>query len=85
VPIIAGISLIKNVEFAKFINKNVPGLNIPEKYVKRLENTKDVKKERVEIACEIIEEIKDFAEGFHFMAFGLEKEIPKILEKTELI
>ncbi|MCK9223605.1 MAG: methylenetetrahydrofolate reductase [Candidatus Muirbacterium halophilum] len=84
IPIIAGISLIKNVKFAHFINKSVPGLNVPEETIKRLSQSEDYKEERVKIACEIIEKLKPYVAGFHFMAFGLEREIPQIIEKTKI-
>lgn len=82
VPVIAGISLIKNVKFAHFINTSVPGLNIPEDIINRIKQSEDYKKERVTIACEIIEKLKPYVAGFHFMAFGLEKELPEIIRKT---
>ncbi|MGM0607802.1 MAG: methylenetetrahydrofolate reductase [Candidatus Muiribacteriota bacterium] len=84
VPVFAGISLLKNHDFAQFINNTVPGITIPDKILNRLKNTVDVKKERVEIACEIVEKLKNYVDGFHFMVFGLEKEIPVIIEKTSL-
>ncbi len=85
VPILAGISLIKDVEFAKFINESVPGLNIPERIMKRLSTGGDVSHTRIDVACEIIESLKDSCQGYHFMVFGLEKEIPIILKETSLV
>ncbi|MFA5479914.1 MAG: methylenetetrahydrofolate reductase [Candidatus Muiribacteriota bacterium] len=81
VPVIAGISLLKNYEFAKFLDETVPGLNVPEDLLERMKNSKDYKKERIEIACETIQKLKPYVAGFHFMVFGLEKEIPLILER----
>ncbi len=84
IPVIVGISLIKNVKFAEFINRSVPGLNIPDHIIERLRTSRDYKKERIDIACELIEELKGYCQGFHFMVFGLEKEIPVILKRTGL-
>jgi len=82
--ILAGISLIKDVKFAKFINDSVPGLNIPDRIIKRLSTGGDLSHTRIDIACEIIDQLKDSCQGFHFMVFGLEKEIPVILKETSL-
>jgi len=52
IPVIAGVFLLKSYKNALFINKYVPGANIPEKILNRLKDAKDPLQEGIQIAAE---------------------------------
>jgi methylenetetrahydrofolate reductase (NADPH) len=79
-PILAGIFLLKSAKNALFIHKNVPGVEIPEEIIKRLEKAKNPLEEGLKIAAEQVKLAKDICNGVHLMAVKREDLIPKILD-----
>lgn len=79
-PILAGIFLLKSAKNALFINKNVPGVEIPEDIIKRLEKAENPLEEGVKIAAEQVKLAKNICQGVHLMAIKREDLIPKILD-----
>jgi len=84
IPVIAGIFLLKSYKNALFINKYVPGANIPEIVLNRLKDAKDPLEEGIQIAAEQARDFYNIAEGIHLMAVKTEHLIPKILERADL-
>ena len=80
IPVIAGVFLLKSYKNALFINKYVPGANIPENILKRLKNTKNPLEEGVQIAAEQAHDFFNIANGIHLMAVKTEHLIPEILK-----
>jgi methylenetetrahydrofolate reductase (NADPH) len=87
--ILAGVTPFKSVGMAKYMQKNVPGLDVPEALIKRLEGVdkKDQAKEGIAMCCEQIEEFKEMkgVAGVHIMAIEWEKRVPEIVEKAKLL
>ncbi len=84
IPVIAGVFLLKSYKNAIFINKYVPGANIPESILNRLKDAKDPLKEGIQIAAEQAHDFFNIANGVHLMAVKSEHLIPEILEKANL-
>ena len=84
-PVIAGVFLLKSYKNALFINKYVPGANIPENILNRLKEAKDPLKEGILIASEQAKDFINIAEGIHIMAVKAEYLIPEILERADLL
>jgi len=84
IPVIAGVFLLKSYKNALFINKYVPGANIPEKILNRLKNAKDPLQEGIKIAAEQAHDFINIANGVHLMAVKAEHLIPEIIEKANL-
>ena len=82
IPVIAGVFLLKSYKNALFINKYVPGANIPENILDRLKNAKEPLKEGIEIAAEQAHDFINIADGIHLMAVKAEHLIPEIIEKA---
>ena len=92
VPIMAGIIPLKAAGMAKFMNQNVPGIDVPQEMIDRLEAAAAEGKEKgvkglpmklgMEMAAEMIAKIKEenICPGVHIMAIGAEKNVPTILE-----
>jgi methylenetetrahydrofolate reductase (NADPH) len=79
-PILAGIFLLKSAKNAKFINKNVPGVQIPEEIIKRLAEAEYPLKEGVKIAAEQVKLAQQLCQGVHLMAVKREDLISPILD-----
>ena len=77
--IITGVLLLKSAKQAAILNR-VPGIEIPERYVARLEKTDRPEEEGVRITRELICSIREFANGIHIMAPGKEELIPQLLQ-----
>ncbi len=84
IPVIAGVFLLKSYKNALFINKYVPGANIPDNILVRLKEAKDPLKEGILIASEQAKDFINIAQGIHLMAVKAEHLIPEILEKSGL-
>ena len=84
IPVIAGVFLLKSYKNALFINKFVPGANIPENILNRLKEAKNPLEEGILIASEQAKDFINIADGIHLMAVKSEYLIPEILEKAGL-
>ena len=84
IPVIAGVFLLKSYKNALFINKFVPGANIPENILNRLREAKNPLQEGILIASEQAKDFINIADGIHLMAVKAEHLIPEILEKAGL-
>jgi methylenetetrahydrofolate reductase (NADPH) len=79
-PILAGIFLLKSAKNAQFINKVVPGVNIPQHIIDRLAKAKYPLQEGVKIAAEQVQIAQQLCQGVHMMAVKREDLIPQILD-----
>ena len=84
VPIFAGIIILKSVGMARFMNKNVAGVSVPEEMIKEMKASKDKKATGVAIAARIIREIKPHCQGVHIMPLGWADTVPEIIKQAEL-
>ncbi|MBD2393105.1 methylenetetrahydrofolate reductase [Cyanobacterium aponinum FACHB-4101] len=83
-PILAGIFLLKSAKNAQFINKNVPGVEIPEHIINRLEKAENPLLEGMTIAAEQIKDAQQICQGVHLMAVKREDLIPQILDLAKI-
>jgi methylenetetrahydrofolate reductase (NADPH) len=79
-PILAGIFLLKSAKNAEFINRYVPGVNIPQQIIERLAKSSDPLQEGIKIAAEQVKLAQQICHGVHLMAVKKEDLIPKILD-----
>ena len=94
VPIMAGIIPLKTAGMAKFMNANVPGIQVPEWMIERLTAAAEEGKATgvkglpmqagMDMAAEFIAQIKaeGVCEGVHIMAIGAEHNVPEILKRA---
>ncbi len=88
VYILIGITPLKSLKVAQYMHNDVPGVTIPDKLMKRLEKAGDgVQEEGVQIALELIEQVKDLqgVSGIHLMAVGWEDIVPRIVTESGLL
>ena len=81
-PVLAGVFLLKSAKNAAFINRVVPGANIPQAVIDRLAAAPDPGAEGVRIAAEQVAAYRDIAQGVHLMAIKAEERIPEILRQA---
>lgn len=79
-PILAGIFLLKSAKNAAFINRCVPGVDIPQHIIDRLAAAEDPLYEGMKIAAEQVQAARQLCQGVHMMAVRREDLIPQILE-----
>jgi methylenetetrahydrofolate reductase (NADPH) len=87
VYILVGITPLKSLKVAQYMHNEVPGVFIPEKLMKRMEQAGDgAEEEGVQIALELIEAVKDKqgVNGIHLMAVGWEEIVPRIVTEAGL-
>ena len=94
--IMAGIIPLKSAGMARYMNENVPGIDVPQHMVDRLAAAAEEGKAKgikglpaqlgMEMAAEMIAKIHDekLCDGVHIMAIGAEKNVPIILDKAGL-
>ncbi|WP_392482005.1 methylenetetrahydrofolate reductase [Nostoc sp. C110] len=79
-PILAGIFLLKSAKNAQFINRCVPGVNIPQHIIDRLAKAKEPFEEGIKIAAEQVQIARQLCQGVHLMAVKREDAIAPILD-----
>ena len=81
-PVLAGVFLLKSAKNAAFINRVVPGANIPQAIIDRLAAASNPADEGISIAAEQVAAYAGIAQGVHLMAVKAEERIPLILERA---
>jgi methylenetetrahydrofolate reductase (NADPH) len=84
VPILAGIIPLKSAGMAKFMNKNVAGVSVPQEMIDQMTETEDKVRTGIEIAARLARELKDMCQGIHIMPIGWDKKVPSILDAAGL-
>lgn len=80
---LAGILVNKSLKSIE-MTKKVAGMQVPDSYVERMKKASDQQAEGVNIALDLIKEIKGIegVSGIHIMAVGWESIVPTIVEKA---
>ena len=84
VPILVGIVLLRSAGMARFMNKNVAGVHVPDNLIEEMEQAEKRMQKSVEIAARLIKDMKALCQGVHIMAIGMEKRVPEIIEAAGL-
>ncbi|MDQ1331585.1 MAG: methylenetetrahydrofolate reductase [Thermodesulfobacteriota bacterium] len=89
VYLLAGVTPMKSVGMAKYMKNNVPGMDVPDELIKRLQGVdkKMQADEGIKIACEQIEEFRQLkgVAGVHLMAIEWEHKVPEIAERAKML
>jgi 5,10-methylenetetrahydrofolate reductase len=80
----AGIVLLKSAGMARYMNKNVAGICIPENLIQEMQQSKDKVATSIEIASRLIKQLKPMCQGIHLMPIGWNKIVPRVLEASGL-
>jgi methylenetetrahydrofolate reductase (NADPH) len=92
VYVLVGITPLKTLKMARYMNDEVPGVVIPAALLKRMEAAEqagNAQEEGVLIALELIQKIRKFegqgVHGLHIMAVGWEEIVPRIVSEGGLL
>ena len=87
--ILAGVTPMKSAGMAKYMAKSVPGMDVPEDVIKRIEAAGKGKmaEEGIKFAIEQIQEFKEMkgVAGVHLMAIEWEHKVPEIAERAGML
>jgi len=84
VPVMAGVIPLKSVGMARFMNKNVAGVCVPEETIQRCAAAEDKTQAGIDIVAELMRDLKDLCQGLHVMPIGWEKKVPQMLDAAGL-
>jgi methylenetetrahydrofolate reductase (NADPH) len=86
VPVMAGIIPLKNAGMAKYMNANVAGVHVPDELIQKMSTAakEDREKTGIQIAADLIKQMKPMCQGVHIMAIGWEKKVPEIMAAAGL-
>ena len=87
--ILAGVTPMKGLGMARYMKNKVPGMDVPDDVIKRLQGVDKSKQadEGIKMACEQIEEFKEMkgVHGIHLMAIEWEHMVPEIAERAKVL
>jgi len=88
VYILAGVTPMKSLGMARYMKKNVPGMDVPDEVIDRLAGVpkEQQAEEGMKICLETIERLKEVkgVSGFHIIAIEWEEKVPEIVERAGL-
>jgi methylenetetrahydrofolate reductase (NADPH) len=86
VPVMAGFIPLKSAGSARFMNANVAGVRVPDTLIEKMEATakEDRARTGIQIAADLIKQMKPMCQGVHIMAIGWEKRVPEIIAEAGL-
>ena len=84
-PVQLGVIIPESAGMAKFMNKNVAGVHVPQWMIDELAADKEKAKAGitgVELAAKVIKECRPYCQGLHIMALGWEAKVPELLKQA---
>ena len=89
VYILAGVTPLKSLGMARYMQSNVPGMDVPQELIKRLQGVekKDQAREGIAMCCEQIQQLREMQglAGIHLMAIEWEHRVPEIVKQAGLL
>ncbi len=82
VPILAGVFLVKSAKMAHFMNKNIPGITIPQFILDEFERSTNPVNTSLEIAARLIRALRGLCQGVHIYTIHWEDKVPLVLDKA---
>ena len=85
--ILPGVIVPRSAGMLKYMNANVPGVEVPEETIKRMKDAKNPKTEGIEITLELIEALKNLSgiRGVHLQAIEAEEILPDVIKAAGLL
>ncbi len=84
VPVMAGIVMLKSAGMARFMNRSVAGVHVPDELIEEMDSAASRTKKSIEIAARLIREVRDMCQGVHIMPIGWERYVPAVLDAAGL-
>jgi methylenetetrahydrofolate reductase (NADPH) len=84
VPVLVGLILLKSAGMARFMNKNIAGVHVPDSIIEEMDKAENKRQKSIEIAARLIKDLKHLCQGVHLMPIGWEKQVPAVLDAAGL-
>lgn len=86
VHILAGVTPPKSVGMARYMKSSVPGMDVTDEVIKRMQGAKDKEDEGINICVDIIRQVREIegVAGVHIMAIEWESAVPEIVSRAGL-
>jgi methylenetetrahydrofolate reductase (NADPH) len=84
VPVLVGLILLKSAGMARFMNKNIAGVHVPDDIIEEMDKAENKRQKSIEIAARLIKDLKHLCHGVHLMPIGWEKQVPAVLDAAGL-
>jgi methylenetetrahydrofolate reductase (NADPH) len=84
VPILAGVIPLKSAGMAKYMNRSVAGVSVPDDLIQKMTDAEDKKATGIQLCADLIKQLKPLCQGVHIMAIGWEKNVPQIIQEAGL-
>ena len=84
VPVFAGVTILKSAGMARYMNRVMKGVFVPEDTITQLMKAPDKLKASTEIASKLIREAKNLCQGIYMIPIGWEKRVPAVLDAAGL-
>lgn len=82
IPILAGVFILKSAASARFMNKNIPGVHVPESITQELEKG-DAERRSIDITVRLVRALSAICSGVHIMmTTPWHDRIPYILDEA---
>ncbi len=84
--ILAGVTPPKSLGMARYMKKFVPGMDVTDEVISRMQDAKDKQDEGINICVDIINQVREIegVSGVHVMAIEWESAVPEIISRAEL-
>lgn len=85
--LLVGIILPRSAGMLKYMNANVPGIEVPDEMIRRMSSASDSGAEGFAIALELIDAVKEIpgVKGVHLQAIEAEHLLPELTERAGLL
>lgn len=79
--LLLGIIPPHSAQAARRMNREIVGVNIPESFISLLERSSQPVLESIRYCADVVQELKPFADGFHFMPVGMPSKVGLLLDE----
>jgi len=87
VHILAGVTPLKSAEMGRYMEKNLPGITVPDALIERMDKATNPEEEGIRICVEEIQELRaiEGVHGIHIMTLEWEEKVRQIVEMGGLL
>jgi CO dehydrogenase/acetyl-CoA synthase delta subunit len=84
--ILAGVTPPRSLGMARYMKSSVPGMDVTDEVISRLQGAKDKEEEGINICVDIINQVREIkgVSGVHIMAIEWESAVPEIVKRAKL-
>ncbi len=86
VYILAGVTPPRSLGMARYMKKFVPGMDVPDEVIERMQGAKNKEEEGINICVDVINQVREIkgVAGVHVMAIEWESAVPEIVSRAKL-